>query len=267
MGLFSAEKCVICGGEANALDRTKLNNGRFLCSRCVEKTGLSQGFTLATLKSMKISQIEERIEYHKRDMRENADRVANFTATYEVGHYIKFDDNHKWFAFPYGDFGFKKKSYYVFKYDEIVNFEVIEDGTTVTKGGLGKALIGGAVFGLPGAIVGASSKKTKQVCTKLEVLVTLTNPDTPIRYIRLLENEYKKSSLTYMDASRNVQKIISKFQIIVNQLEQEKSIKSMNVATQGFSAADEIKKYKELLDIGAITQEEFNKKKKELLGL
>lgn len=31
--------------------------------------------------------------------------------------------------------------------------------------------------------------------------------------------------------------------------------------------ADEIKKYKELLDMGAITQEEFDKKKKELLGL
>lgn len=32
------------------------------------------------------------------------------------------------------------------------------------------------------------------------------------------------------------------------------------------SAADEIKKYKELLDIGAITEEEYAKKKKELLG-
>lgn len=33
------------------------------------------------------------------------------------------------------------------------------------------------------------------------------------------------------------------------------------------SAADEIKKFKELLDMGIITQEEFNAKKKELLGL
>lgn len=34
-----------------------------------------------------------------------------------------------------------------------------------------------------------------------------------------------------------------------------------------FSGADEIKKYKELLDMGAITQEEFDAKKKQLLGL
>ncbi len=33
------------------------------------------------------------------------------------------------------------------------------------------------------------------------------------------------------------------------------------------TSADELKKYKELLDIGAITQEEFDTKKKELLGL
>lgn len=33
------------------------------------------------------------------------------------------------------------------------------------------------------------------------------------------------------------------------------------------SAADEIKKFKELLDMGAITQEEFDAKKKQLLGL
>ncbi|WP_242835380.1 SHOCT domain-containing protein [Desulfitobacterium sp. PCE1] len=33
------------------------------------------------------------------------------------------------------------------------------------------------------------------------------------------------------------------------------------------SAADEIKKYKELLDIGAISQDEYEAKKKQLLGL
>ncbi len=33
------------------------------------------------------------------------------------------------------------------------------------------------------------------------------------------------------------------------------------------SAFDDIKQYKELLDLGIITQDEFNAKKKELLGL
>ena len=33
------------------------------------------------------------------------------------------------------------------------------------------------------------------------------------------------------------------------------------------SPADELKKFKDLLDMGAITQEEFDAKKKQLLGL
>ena len=38
-------------------------------------------------------------------------------------------------------------------------------------------------------------------------------------------------------------------------------------ATNGVNASDEIKKYKELLDSGAITQEEYDAVKKRLLGL
>ena len=37
--------------------------------------------------------------------------------------------------------------------------------------------------------------------------------------------------------------------------------------TNSASVADELKKFKELLDMGAITQEEFDAKKKQLLGL
>ena len=51
----------------------------------------------------------------------------------------------------------------------------------------------------------------------------------------------------------------------------EKAIKLNKEQAQsnstGFSSADEIKKYKELLDAGIITQREFDAKKKQLLGL
>lgn len=46
-------------------------------------------------------------------------------------------------------------------------------------------------------------------------------------------------------------------------IKQEQNAPSTNTA----SAADELKKFKELLDMGAITQEEFDAKKKQLLGL
>ena len=45
------------------------------------------------------------------------------------------------------------------------------------------------------------------------------------------------------------------------------SLKSVEISTQNSSAADELKKFKELLDMEVITQEEFDAKKKQLLGL
>ncbi|MBO5122330.1 MAG: SHOCT domain-containing protein [Oscillospiraceae bacterium] len=43
--------------------------------------------------------------------------------------------------------------------------------------------------------------------------------------------------------------------------------KSATTIIQAASSADELKKYKELLDSGVITQEEFDAKKKQLMGL
>ena len=43
--------------------------------------------------------------------------------------------------------------------------------------------------------------------------------------------------------------------------------KQKNTSVSQHSPADELKKFKELLDCGAITQEEFDKKKKQLLDL
>lgn len=49
--------------------------------------------------------------------------------------------------------------------------------------------------------------------------------------------------------------------------EKIKEARQPKVAVAATSAADELKKFKELLDMGVITQEEFDTKKKQLLGL
>lgn len=54
--------------------------------------------------------------------------------------------------------------------------------------------------------------------------------------------------------------------IVVCVLPKEKK-ENNNIITQNIFVPDEIEKYKKLLDSGAITQEEYDKKKKELLNL
>lgn len=56
-------------------------------------------------------------------------------------------------------------------------------------------------------------------------------------------------------------------QEIVDYIESKRNKNSTPQVIQQASPADEIKKYKELLDAGVITQEEFDAKKKQLLGL
>jgi hypothetical protein len=50
------------------------------------------------------------------------------------------------------------------------------------------------------------------------------------------------------------------------QLLRRKNASATPVIQNNVSGADEIKKFKELLDLGAITQEEFEQKKKQILG-
>lgn len=47
----------------------------------------------------------------------------------------------------------------------------------------------------------------------------------------------------------------------------EEEVVKVKVVTNDSSNAEELKKYKELLDSGVISQEEFDAKKKQLLGL
>ena len=63
MGLFSKESCILCGNEVGAMNRTKLNNGTFICSDCVSKTHISNGWGLDTLKSSSLEKIKERISF------------------------------------------------------------------------------------------------------------------------------------------------------------------------------------------------------------
>ena len=53
----------------------------------------------------------------------------------------------------------------------------------------------------------------------------------------------------------------------IAQYKKQSSAPAATIVVNNNSAADELKKFKELLDLGIITQEEFEAKKKELLGL
>lgn len=71
-----------------------------------------------------------------------------------------------------------------------------------------------------------------------------------------------------MEITQVNKKTLLPFVNAVNKSRQENKLaQRQTVQTQTLSGADEILKYKSLLDSGIITQEEFNKKKKDILGI
>lgn len=73
-------------------------------------------------------------------------------------------------------------------------------------------------------------------------------------------------TFSYAPANDFLMKIYKEIQSAMTQYKERESLVDTTAVNQG-SSLDEIKKLKDLLDMGAISQEEFDAKKKQLLGL
>ena len=78
-------------------------------------------------------------------------------------------------------------------------------------------------------------------------------------------NFWNENSFTFEENINAEMEIVSQF--VKNKIDEAKKQKNAPIVTSAVSSADELKKFKDLLDSGIITQEEFDAKKKQLLGL
>ena len=260
MGSFRAKAvCAVCGKEIG-LKRYQLANNEWICPLCFK----SCGYTLATpIKAITSEQAKQAFLKYQ----EAAQAFEVFTPTKKIANIMEIDENKRQIIFHTGYFGGRGNAK-VYNYEDIMTFELLEDGSSVTKGGLGRAVAGGLLFGGVGAIVGGitGGKKSKGICNSLKLKITVNDISNPAVYVNLINTATKTKSLTYKILYKSAQDALSTLQIICDTIESEKA---STITTQGNSpsAADEILKFKKLLDEGVITQEEFDAKKKQLLGL
>lgn len=188
--------------------------------------------------------------------------AENFIVHKQLSDLIYFDELHKYICIPKktlftGKFDRVKSSYY--KFSDIRAVELQADGKTIassTKGGLTSALVGGALFGGTGALVGAvtGNKKTSYAnVTDFTIRILLNSLSNPCESISV-RNDRKQAN-----------QILSALEIILDDNKGNSS--TNNNSNNNLDKFDEIKKYKELLDQNIISSEEFETKKKELLQL
>lgn len=153
------------------------------------------------------------------------------------------DENaHKWACVSYPGMP-------ILDFSDITDVELVEEGITYkSEDGILRAVTGGALFGAAGAIVGASTAKKTKKSNNIYVIIYTKNLKMPNLKINAFNRSYGEGLVGMVKAMQNY------------------SVKSNTSIAASYSAADEIAKYKSLLDSGAITKEEYDKKKSELLN-
>jgi len=103
----------------------------------------------------------------------------------------------------------------ILAFDNIIGMEIIEDG--VSTNGVGRAVVGGALFGVAGAIVGSNTgKKTVGIVKAVIYTNSISNPQ---REIILNTMQIKTDSMLYKQAIHSARKIDATVRAIVAQNE------------------------------------------------
>lgn len=187
-----------------------------------------------------MTNISAKASANAKKITENLISENGLNVTTKIGTFMLDENKKKWFIHGVN---------YLFEYDDIIDFKYNEVGGQIAKASAAsRALYGTAV--------------TSQI-SGMSVVIHTKVQQYPALYVHLISNTVVKTdSMLYRLSKSNAETLIAKLTQITSD-----TTNISTTANNTNSAADEIAKYKSLLDSGAITQEEYDKKKKELLGI
>ena len=106
-----------------------------------------------------------------------------------------------------------KLNHKIYNFSDIIDCEIIEDGSSVIKSSLIGTAAKGLTFGLAGYLT--SSKKEKKFCNKLEVKITINDFKNPYICFKYITKKTKKDSKDYEHAFDEAQKCLSAIKIVI----------------------------------------------------
>lgn len=264
MGLFNSKKCSICENKGVY----KVIDGE-ICRECFSKFLRYKAPTVSDIKNLKTTKHVSDIKNVLDIKDQNSLLIDTFVESSSFGPLsFDFNNNLLMLSIPVlKGIGKKDVVREIYKFEDILSYSVIEDGNTLTSGGLGMATIGAITFGGIGAVVGAitGAKKTKKEVLSLDIIINLKMNEQATLKVPFIHIKTKTKSPTYKQATEDVRNCVSSLERAVKEIEELKN--NNTTSNNSVSEVDEIRKYKELLDDGIITQEEFDLKKKQLLDL
>lgn len=237
-----ANTCPVCGGKLGLLNREKSADG-LICANCSNFFYSKLGFRAAKQPTAALADYWATLEQRRKAFKET-DSIYDGDALF-----VSIDKANRLFCF--GHRGGDKGPRMIYSFDEVAGYESdVPDDLTVTetKGGIGRAVIGAAVAGPVGAIVGAATAKTETRKGRSKENVSIRFV-LPLGESSLPTTVYPGGMTAFLKGCKASQE------------------KLQAAASAASSDADELLKFKQLLDMGAITEAEYNAKKAQLLGL
>jgi hypothetical protein len=236
-----ANTCPVCGGKLGLLNREKSADG-LICAGCSNFFYSKLGFRAAKQSTAALADYWATLERRRKAFKET-DSIYDGDALF-----VSIDKPNRLFCIGHrsGDKGPRM----IYSFDEVAGYESDADDVMVTQsvGGIGRAVVGAAVAGPVGAIVGASTAKSET------------------RKGRSKENVSIRFALPLGEQVLPVQKYPGGITEFLKECTSGKE-KAAQPTTAAGSVADELLKFKQLLDLGAITEDEYAAKKSQLLGM
>ena len=237
-----ANTCAVCGGKLGLLNREKSVDG-LICASCSNFFFSKLGIRAAKQSTAALADYWATLEQRRKAF-EETDSIYDGDALF-----VSIDKPNRMFCIGHrsGDKGPRM----IYSFDEVAGYESdVPDDLTVTetKGGIGRAVIGAAVAGPVGAIVGAATAKTETRKGRSKESVSI-HFALPLGESNLPTTVYPGGMTAFLKRCKVSQE------------------KPQVAAPAASSVADELLKFKQLLDMGAITEAEYNAQKVQLLGL
>lgn len=284
--LFSSKKCSFCKQEIGILNSShKLKDG-IVCDTCLTSKKLFDEINkdlmdnflktktvaevqdlvnnqekLSYAKENIVSAENERIEKEQKEKQAKIEEENRLAAEREIFKKDAIKQSHYYFSVDKRKILIDKTLISDPRYvdaDEIVSYKINEKGHNEHKRHtITRAVAGGLLAGGAGAIIaGTTGGKTNEFIDHLGIIINLidgSNFEVPILRTQTKSNSYvAKSSYSEMKS-------------IISILEAWKA-QGVNKESND-DIPDKIRKYKSLADEGIISVDEFNSKKKQLLGL